>query len=67
MKKNETHAVQGFSAVQMKRELQDQFQRKTEGMTFTNLRRFLDETLEPLPRKKHVEANQIQRSHAKIP
>ena len=49
MKKNDTHAVQGFSTVQMKRELQDQFQRKTAGMSFAELRRFLDETLEPLP------------------
>ncbi|MCL2624162.1 MAG: hypothetical protein FWD31_10905 [Planctomycetaceae bacterium] len=58
MKKNETHAVQGFSAVQMKRELQDQFQRKTDGMTFAELRRFLDETLEPLPQEKLAEENQ---------
>jgi hypothetical protein len=55
MKKNDTHAVQDFSAVQMKRELQDQFQRKTAGMNFAELRRFLDETLEPLPQEKCTE------------
>ena len=60
MKKNETHAVQGFSAVQMKRELQDQFQRKTDGMTFAELRRFLDETLEPLPQEKLAVETQNQ-------
>ena len=55
MKKNDTHTVQDFSAVQMKRELQEQFQQKTAGMTFAELRRFLDETLEPLPQEKPAE------------
>ena len=52
MKKDDTHTVQGFSTVQMKRKLQDQFQIRTAGMTFAELRRFLDETLEPLPQEK---------------
>ena len=41
--------VEGFSAVQMKYDLQEQFHRKTAGMDFSELRRFLDETLD-LPR-----------------
>jgi hypothetical protein len=55
MKKNDIHTVQNFSAVQMKRELQEQFQRKTAGMSFAELRRFLDESLEPLPQEKPTE------------
>ena len=38
--------IEGFSAVQMKYDLQEQFQRKTAGMDFRELRRFLDETLD---------------------
>ena len=52
MKTNDDHDVQNFSAVRMKRELQARFQEKTAGMSFEELRRFLDETLEPLPQKK---------------
>jgi len=37
--------VEGFSAVQMKYDLQEQFQRQTAGMGFNELRQFLDETL----------------------
>lgn len=46
MDMNDYHIIPGFSAVRMKRELQAQFQEKTAGMSFEELRRLLDKTRE---------------------
>lgn len=50
--KNTPEPVEGFSTVQMKRELQEQFQQKTAGMSFEELRSYLDQSLPPLPQEK---------------
>ena len=58
MKEKDNRVIPGFSAVQMKRELQDQFQQKTSGMTFAELRQFLDEALKSLPLEKLAKKKQ---------
>ena len=54
MKTKDSKAVKGFSAMEMKQELQESFQRKTAGMSFKELRQFLNDSLEPLPQEKYL-------------
>ncbi len=57
MSETNTHEpMPGFSAVEMKRELQAEFQRKTTGMSFEELRAFLDQSLPPLPQEAREDA-----------
>lgn len=49
MKTMTYQAIDGFSTLKMKQELQERFQKKTEGMSVWELQCLLGESLEPLP------------------